>query len=471
VIKYQLSQATGIKNMFESFTERLHKALRKITGKANLSAENIKEVLTEVDKALLEADVSFAVVKKFNQAMQDKLIGQEVTPGLSPEQFFIKQVNKELVSLMGEVHQELKLNVPTPAIILMAGLQGSGKTTTAAKLAKILQEKQKKKVMLVSCDIYRPAAIEQLRTVTEQVGAIFFPSNGTENPVDIAKNAIKEARKKGLDVLIVDTAGRMHINDVMMTEIKAIHSAINPAETLFVVDSMTGQDAANTAKVFNDALTLTGVILTKTDGDARGGAALSIRAITQKPIKYLGTGEKLDALEAFHPERIASRILGMGDVLSLVEELEDKINKEKADKLAKKLKSGKGFNLADYKDQLEEIKKMGGLASLAAKLPGVGSIISKDALTNANPDKQTNKAIAIINSMTAKERKNPDLIKGSRKNRIAKGSGTQLQDVNKVLKDHDKMQRMFKKFNSAGAMMRMMNSMKGRMPRGMPPGR
>ena len=455
--------------MFDSLTERLGQAFRKITGKANLSAENIKPILAEVTNSLIEADVALNVVTKVIQNITNKLIGREITPGLSPEQFFIQQVNQELIQLMGEVHQELKLNVPTPAVILMAGLQGSGKTTTAAKLARLLQEKHKKKVMLVSCDIYRPAAIEQLQNVTQQVGAVFCPSDNTENPVVIATNAITAARKQGIDVLIVDTAGRMHIDTIMMTEIKAIHSAINPVETLFVVDSMTGQDAANTAKIFNDTLALTGVILTKTDGDSRGGAALSIKEITQKPIKYLGTGEKLDALEAFHPERIASRILGMGDVLTLVENLESKINKDKADKLAKKLKQGKSFNLADYKDQLEEIKNMGGIASLATKLPGVGRMLSPAMLAKANPDKQTNRAIAVINSMTPKERRNPNLINGSRKNRIAKGSGSQLQDVNRVLKDHDKMQKMFKKFNSPGAMMRMMSSMQGQMQQGMPP--
>lgn len=461
--------------MFENLTERLSQTLRNVTGKAKLSEDNIKETLREVRMALLEADVALPVVKEFVSRIKERAIGQEVQSSLSPGQAFVKIVQAELIEVMGAANDELNLATQPPAIILMAGLQGAGKTTSVAKLSKHLKERHKKSVMVVSADVYRPAAIKQLETLAEEVGAEFFPSDISQKPVDIANAAVKEARLKHIDVVIVDTAGRLHIDSDMMDEIQELHGAINPIETLFVVDAMTGQDAANTAKAFGDALPLTGVILTKADGDARGGAALSVRHITGKPIKFIGVGEKTDALEPFHPDRIASRILGMGDVLSLIEEAEQKLDRKKADKLANKLKKGKGFDLEDFRDQLQQMKKMGGLAGVMDKLPGMGG------MPGNMPAQVDNKIFvqmeAIINSMTPAERANPDIMNGSRKKRIAAGSGTQIQDINRLIKQHKQMSKMMKKVTKKGGMSKMMRglgAMKGQMPGGMggmmPPG-
>ncbi|MEA3242993.1 MAG: signal recognition particle protein, partial [Pseudomonadota bacterium] len=425
----------------------------------------IRESLREVRMALLEADVALPVVKEFTEKVRERAVGQEVLQSLSPGQALVKIVNDELVSLMGEACDELQLNIQPPAVVLMAGLQGSGKTTSTAKLARWLKERKKKSVVVASCDVYRPAAIDQLQTLAADVGADFFPSRLDQDPVAIAVAALEHARNKHLDVLIVDTAGRLHIDEEMMGEIQRIHAAIDPVETLFVVDSMTGQDAANTARAFNDALPLSGIVLTKTDGDARGGAALSIRSITGKPIKFLGVGEKTEALEPFHPDRVASRILGMGDVLSLVEEAERKVDKVKAAKLATKLHKGKRFDLEDFHDQLEQMMGMGGLGSLMDKLPGVGQL-PQNVRDQVN-DRDMHRMLAIIRSMTAQERRFPDIIKGSRRRRIAAGSGTQVQDVNRLLKQFMQMQKMMKKM-SKGGMKNMMRGLKGRMPQGFP---
>lgn len=453
--------------MFEKLTDRLSKTLRNIKGTGKLTAENIKETLTEIEHSLLEADVALSVVEKFISEVKNKTLGQEVDKNLSPAQFFTKIVNDELTQIMGEVNTSLNLKATPPAVIIVAGLQGSGKTTTIAKLAKYLKEKEKKSVLVASCDIYRPAAIEQLETLASQVDATFFPSTIEQKPVNIAKDAISSAKKQFKDVVIIDTAGRLHIDNDMMQEIKEIHKAINPIETLFIVDSMTGQDAANTAKAFDDALPLTGVILTKTDGDARGGAALSIRYITQKPVKFLGVGEKVDALEAFYPDRIASRILGMGDVLSLVEEIQEKVDKNKAEKLAKKLSKGKKFDLDDLRDQLKQMMQMGGMAGMLDKIPGMGAI--PEAAKSKLDDKQLIKMIAVIDSMTKKERMFPNLIKtsGSRKKRVTQGSGTNVKDINSLLKQHEKMQKMAKKLSNKAGMMKMMNALQGKLPPGM----
>ena len=451
--------------MFQNLTDRLTGTIKRLRGQGRLSEDNIKETLREVRMALLEADVALPVVKDFTEKVRQRAVGQEVMQSLSPGQALVKIVNDELVSLMGEACDELNLNAQPPAVVLMAGLQGSGKTTSTAKLARWLQERKKKSVLVASCDIYRPAAIEQLRTLAEEVGAQFFPSSSDQDPVAIARAALEQARKQHVDVLIVDTAGRLHIDTEMMDEIRRIHGAVDPIETLFVVDSMTGQDAANTARAIHEALPLTGVVLTKTDGDARGGAALSIRSITGKPIKFLGIGEKTDALEPFHPDRVASRILGMGDVLSLVEEAERKVDKDKAAKLAKKLHKGKRFDLEDFHDQLEQMMGMGGLGNLLDKLPGVGQLPQK--VRDQVNDRDMHRMLAIIRSMTAKERRFPDIIKGSRRRRIAQGSGTQVQDVNRLLKQFTQMQKMMKKM-SRGGMKNMMRGMKGRMPQGFP---
>jgi signal recognition particle subunit SRP54 len=400
-------------------------------------------------------------------------MGEEVLRSLTPGQVLVKIVNDELIRVMGEANEQLDLAAQPPAVILMAGLQGSGKTTSVAKLARLLRERDKKKVMVVSADVYRPAAIEQLKTLAGEVEVEFFPSSPDQKPLAIARSAIAAARKGFADVLIVDTAGRLHIDTEMMGEIQALHAELNPVETLFVVDAMTGQDAANTAKAFNDALPLTGVILTKTDGDARGGAALSIRQITGKPIKFLGVGEKTTALEAFHPDRVASRILGMGDVLSLVEEVTTKVDQEQAAKLAKKIHKGEGFTLVDFKEQMEQMANMGGMAGLLDKLPGMGQV--PDAVKAQVGDREIKKLIAIVNSMTPQERAFPAVIKGARKKRIAAGSGTQVQDVNKLMKQFTQMQKMMKKMKGGG-MAKMMRGMKGKMPGGgfpgggMPPG-
>jgi signal recognition particle subunit SRP54 len=453
--------------MFENLSESLGKTLKNISGKGRLTEDNIKDTLREVRMALLEADVALPVVRDFIGQVKERAVGTEVSKSLNPGQVFIKIVQSELESVMGQVNESLNLAAQPPAIVLMAGLQGAGKTTTVGKLAALLKQREKKKVLVVSADVYRPAAIKQLETLATEVGVEFFPSSEDQRPIDIANAAIDFARKHFFDVLLVDTAGRLHVDGEMMGEIQALHEAINPIETLFVVDAMTGQDAANTAKAFNDALPLTGVILTKADGDARGGAALSVRHITGKPIKFIGMGEKLDALEAFHPERIASRILGMGDVLSLIEEVERKVDKDKAQKLAKKVQKGKGFDLQDFKEQLEQMRNMGGMTSMMDKMPGMGNM-SAQIKDKAN-DKSFIQMESIINSMTLGERARPDVIKGGRKRRIAAGSGTQIQDVNRLLKQFTQMQKMMKKM-SGGGMKKMMRNMKGMMPPGGPGG-
>ncbi|MBL83616.1 MULTISPECIES: signal recognition particle protein [Marinobacter] len=450
--------------MFENLQDRLSGSLRKISGQARLTDDNIKETLREVRMALLEADVALPVVKAFIEGVRQRAIGQEVQRSLSPGQVFVKVVQQELERVMGDGNESLNLAVQPPAVIMMAGLQGAGKTTTVAKLARFLKERQKKSVLVVSADVYRPAAIRQLETLAGEVGVEFFPSSEDQDPVDIANGAMDAARKKHVDVVILDTAGRLHVDEQMMGEIGRLHKAVNPVETLFVVDAMTGQDAANTARAFNDALPLTGVVLTKTDGDARGGAALSVRHITGKPIKFLGVGEKSDALEPFHPDRVASRILGMGDVLSLIEEAERKIDQKKAQKLTKKIKKGKSFDLEDFRDQLQQMKSMGGIGGLMDKLPGMGQM-AQMAQQQVN-DKSMGQMEAIICSMTAKERRYPDVINNSRKRRIATGSGTQIQDVNRLLKQHKQMQKMMKKFGKKGGMANMMRGLGGMMPPG-----
>jgi len=454
--------------MFDNLTERLGKVLNNLRGQGRLTEENIKDTMREVRMALLEADVALPVVRSFVDQVKTKAMGEQVMKSLTPGQTLIKIVNDELVKVMGEANESLDLASQPPAVILMAGLQGSGKTTSVAKLARWLQERVKKKVMVVSCDVYRPAAIDQLQTLAKEVGAEFFPSSSDQQPVQIAQDALAKAKKNFFDVLVVDTAGRLHVDGQMMEEIRLLHQAIKPVETLFVVDSMTGQDAANTAKAFNEALPLSGVILTKADGDARGGAALSIRQITGKPIKFIGVGEKTDALEPFYPDRVASRILGMGDVLSLVEEVTRKVDRDKAEKLAKKLQKGKDFDLEDFKEQMLQMANMGGMSGLLDKLPGMGEL--PDQVKNQVNDKHMGRLIAIINSMTPQERRFPAVIKGSRKRRIAAGSGTQVQDVNKLLKQFTQMQKMMKKMKGGG-MKKMMRSLGGRFPGGgMPPG-
>jgi len=449
--------------MFDSLSDRLSKTIKNLRGQGRITEDNIKDTMRDVRMALLEADVALPVVRDFVDRVKQRAIGQEVMTSLSPGQALIKIVNDELVVTMGESNAKLNLSAQPPAVVLMAGLQGAGKTTTVAKLAKLLKDRHGKKVMVVSCDVYRPAAIKQLETLATQVGAEFFPSEKEQNPVAIAKAALDAAKKQFQDVLLVDTAGRLHIDAEMMGEIQQIHSAINPVETLFVVDSMTGQDAANTAKAFNESLELTGVVLTKTDGDARGGAALSIRHITGKPIKFLGAGEKVEALEPFHPDRLASRILGMGDILSLVEDAERSVDHKKAEQLANKVKKGKGFDFNDLKDQMEQMMNMGGLGSLMDKLPGMGDMSAK--MKGKVNDKDVKRMVAIIQSMTPKERAFPDLIKGSRKRRIAGGAGVQVQDVNRLCKQQKQMSKMMKKM-AKGGMAKMMKMMKGKMPMG-----
>lgn len=450
--------------MFENLSDRLSKTLRNITGKGRLTEDNIKDTLREVRMALLEADVALPVVREFIAQVKERALGEEVNKSLTPGQEFLRIVRTELEKAMGEANEELNLAAQPPAVILMAGLQGAGKTTSVGKLAKFLKERHKKKVLVVSADVYRPAAIKQLQTLAEALKVDFFPTETSQKPVDIAEAALKHAKLNFFDVLIVDTAGRLHVDGEMMEEIQNIHAILNPVETLFTVDAMTGQDAANTAKAFNEALPLTGVILTKVDGDARGGAALSIRQITGKPIKFLGVGEKTDALEPFHPDRIASRILGMGDVMSLIEDLQRSVDQEKAEKMAQKFKKGDEFTLEDFRDQLIEMKKMGGMMSMLDKLPGAKNL--PEHVKNQVDDKMFIKMEAIINSMTLKERANPEIIKGSRRRRIAQGSGTQVQDVNKLLKQFDEMQRMMKKMRKGG-MAKMMRGMKGLMGGGM----
>ena len=456
--------------MFENLTDRLSKTVTQLRSKGRLTEDGIRDTLREVRIALLEADVALPVVQAFISEVREKALGQEILKSLTPGQAMVKLVHDELVKIMGEQNEALDLRAQPPVTILMAGLQGSGKTTTTAKLARLLIEREKKKVMVVSCDVYRPAAIEQLKTLAGQVGAEFQPSETTQKPADIARAAREEAARRMCDVLLVDTAGRLHVDDAMMSEIKDVHAAVNPHETLFVVDAMTGQDAANTAAAINDALPLTGIVLTKTDGDARGGAALSVRHITGKPVKFLGSGEKVDALEPFHPERVASRILGMGDVLSLVEEVHRKVDQDEAEKLVKKIRKGRGFDLEDFRGQLEQMQNMGGLGGLVDKLPGMSNL--PDHVKSQVDDGQTRQMIAIINSMTPHERRFPDVIRGSRKKRIANGSGTQIQTVNRLLKQHAQMQKMMKKMGKGGMarMMKKMGQMQKQLPGGKFPG-
>jgi signal recognition particle subunit SRP54 len=452
--------------MFDNLTARLSHTIDKLKGRGRLTEEAIDEAMREVRIALLEADVALPVVQDFIALVRERALGQEVLKSLTPGQALVKIVHQELVQVMGQENVALDLNAPPPVVVLVAGLQGSGKTTSAAKLARLLINEQGKKVMVVSCDVYRPAAIDQLKKLAAQVGAMFFPSEPSQDPVDIAHAALDQARRQFADVLLVDTAGRLHIDAAMMAEIRAIHAAVEPHETLFVVDSMTGQDAATTARAFDEALPLTGIVLTKTDGDARGGAALSVRQITGKPIKFMGSGEKIDALQAFHPERVASRILGMGDVLSLVEEVQRTVDQQQAEKLTRKLKRGKGFSLEDFRSQLVQMLSMGGIGGLMDKLPGAAKL--PDAVKNKVDDRQTRQLIAIIDSMTPHERRFPDLIRGSRKKRIAAGSGTSIQEVNRMLKQFSQMQKMMKKFGKGGMgkMMRQLGQLQGQVPPG-----
>ncbi|MCZ6712253.1 MAG: signal recognition particle protein [Gammaproteobacteria bacterium] len=454
--------------MFENLSERLTQTLRGISGKARLTEENVSAALSDVRMALLEADVALPVVKDFIEQVKFRALGQTVAAALNPGEAFVKIVHEELVHMMGDANDGLNLATKPPAVVLLAGLQGAGKTTTVAKLALFLKERERKKVAVVSVDVYRPAAIDQLETLAAEVGAFFVASSRDEVPLEIARRAVREASTQFADVLLVDTAGRLAIDEDMMTEIKLLQEQLEPIETLFVVDAMTGQDAATTAKAFNDALELTGVILAKADGDARGGAALSVRAITGKPIKFIGMGEKVDALEPFHPDRLASRILGMGDMLTLIEEAERKVDKKKAEKLARKIQRGKKFDLEDFRDQLQQMTNMGGISNMLDKMPGMNQL---PAAAKAQVDDGAFKKMeVIIDSMTAQERRFPDVINGSRKQRIARGSGTLVPDVNRMLKQHKQMQKMMKKVTRKGGMQKMMRGLQGmRPPPGMPP--
>ncbi len=451
--------------MLENLTDRLQGVIKTLRGQARLTEDNIADAMREVRMALLEADVALPVVKDFITQVKQRAQGQEVLQSLTPGQAVIQVVHDELTALMGKANVALNLAVVAPAIILMAGLQGSGKTTTSAKLAKLLKE-QKKKVLLASADVYRPAAIEQLKTLAKQLDVDCFDSNASQKPADIAKAALDFAKRGYYDVIIFDTAGRLGIDEAMMAEIKALHSLLNPIETLFVVDAMQGQDAVNTAKAFGDTLPLTGVILTKLDGDSRGGAALSVRHVTGKPIKFIGVSEKVDGLEPFHPERMASRVLGMGDVLSLIEQAHKNVDMAEAQKLADKVKSGKNFDLDDFKMQMSQMRKMGGMGALMEKMPS--QIAGMAAKVNPeDADKSIRRIEGIINSMTALERRKPELIKATRKKRIADGSGVQVQEVNRLLKQFEETQKMMKMFAKGGMakMMRSMgNLMGGKMP-------
>jgi len=446
--------------MFENLTDRLSGVMKTLRGQARLTESNVQDALREVRVALLEADVALPVVKEFIGRVRTRALGQEVIGSLTPGQAVVGVVFEELTALMGEGNVALDLATTPPAVILMAGLQGSGKTTTAGKLARMLREEAKKKVLLVSCDVYRPAAIDQLRTLAAQLSVEFFPSTPEQKPVAIAQAAVDYGRKHYCDVVIVDTAGRLAVDQAMMEEIRALHTALHPIETLFVVDSMQGQDAVNVAKAFADALPLTGVVLTKLDGDARGGAALSVRHVVGRPIKFVGVGEKLANLEPFHPERMASRILGMGDVLSLVEDARRNVDLAEAEKLAKKVKTGKGFDLEDFKSQMMQMNKMGGLGALMDKLPAQLTQMAQGANVD---EKIINRTIGIINSMTPAERAKPELIKASRKRRIAAGSGVAVQEVNRLLNQFEQMQKMMKMV-SKGGMQKMMRSMRGILP-------
>jgi len=446
--------------VLDTLTARLARIVKTIRGEARLTESNIQDALREVRVALLEADVALPVARDFLAAVKEKALGEEVVGSLTPGQALIGVVHRELARLMGEANVPLDLAAQPPAVILMAGLQGSGKTTTTGKLARLLLA-QKKKVLLVSCDVYRPAAIEQLATVAGQVGADAFPSAAGQAPLDIAKRALEHARTRYYDVLLVDTAGRLAIDEAMMQEIAALHAQLHPVETLFVVDAMQGQDAVNVARAFGERLPLTGVILTKLDGDARGGAALSVRHVTGKPIKFAGTGEKLDALEPFHPERMASRVLGMGDILSLVEEAHQKVDQDEARRVAEKIRKGKGFDLEDFKQQIQQMQKMGGLSSMLDKLPA--QLAGQINPAQLQDDRQLRRVEGVINSMTPQERAHPDLIKASRKRRIAAGAGVPVQEVNRLLNQFEQMQKMMKMMKG-GNMARMMRNLKGAMP-------
>ncbi|MDD3529314.1 MAG: signal recognition particle protein [Gallionellaceae bacterium] len=446
--------------MFDNLSERLGRVVKNLRGQGRLTEANIQDALREVRVALLEADVALPVVREFIARVKDTAMGQDVLHSLTPGQMLIGIVHKELTALMGEQAAPLDFATQPPAVFLMAGLQGAGKTTTCGKLVRLIRERGKKKVLLVSTDVYRPAAIDQLKMVAGQAEADFFPSSPEQRPLDIALAALDHAKRHFHDVLIVDTAGRLHIDEAMMREIQELHKALNPIETLFVVDAMQGQDAVNTAKAFNDALPLTGVALTKLDGDARGGAALSVRQITGKPIKVVGVGEKLSGIEVFHPERMASRILGMGDVLSLIEEAHRAVDHAEALKTVQKLKSGKGFDLEDFLAQMQQMKKLGGLSTLMDKLPGAGKVGADDL---AQGERQMKRLEGIIHSMTPAERRRPELLKASRKRRIAAGAGVQVQDVNRLLNQFEQAQKMMKSLGKGG-MAKMMRGMKGMLP-------
>ncbi|MFV0663284.1 signal recognition particle protein [Denitromonas sp.] len=448
--------------MLDNLTTRLSKVVKTLRGHARLTEENIQEAMREVRMALLEADVALPVVKDFVARVREKAVGQAVIGSLTPGQALVGVVHDELCALMGAKNEGLDLAAQPPAVVLMAGLQGAGKTTTTGKLGKLLRERKKKKVLVVSADVYRPAAIEQLKTVAGQAGVEFFPSDISQKPVDIALAALDYARKHFFDVLLVDTAGRLAIDEAMMAEIKAVHAAIGPVETLFVVDAMLGQDAVNTASAFNQALPLTGVVLTKLDGDSRGGAALSVRHVTGKPIKFAGVAEKLDGLEEFFPERMASRILGMGDIMGLVEDARRGVDEDKAKAFAQKLKSGKGFDLNDFKEQIGQMRKMGGLTSMMDKLPAQFAQAASQ-LQGGAEEKMVGRVEGIIKSMTPLERAKPELLKASRKRRIATGAGVSVQEVNRLLKQFEQTQKMMKQF-SKGGMAKMMRGMKGMLP-------
>lgn len=454
--------------MFETLTQRLTRTLDSIRGQGRLTEEQINTAARELRMALLEADVALPVIKAFIDQLKTRALGAEISESLTPGQAFLRIVQSELTAALGGTAELLNLRAQPPVVILMAGLQGSGKTTTTGKLALRLKDIERKSVIVVSCDVYRPAAIEQLRIVATQVGVECFPSAVGEDPVAIARRALEHAKKQYADVLIVDTAGRTTVDAEMMAEITALHGAVQPTETLFVVDSMTGQDAARTAKAFADAVPLTGVVLTKVDGDARGGAALSVRHVTGRPIKFLGVGEKSDKLEVFHPERIATRIIGQGDVLTLIEETTRKVDTEKAAKLAQKLKSKKGFDLNDFRDQMQQMQDMGSFESILEKLPGGAKMQAQ--MKNVNAEKEIKRAVAIVNSMTRQERKFPDLLKASRKRRIAAGSGVEVQEVNKLLRQYETSRDLMKKM-AGGGMQKLMRGLAGRLPPGMMPRR
>ena len=452
--------------MLDNLSGRLHQLSKTLRGQARLTEDNIKDALREVRMALLEADVALPVVKDFMNTVKERAMGQEVIGSLTPGQAFIGVVNTALTELMGNANSALNLAAVPPAVVLMAGLQGAGKTTTVGKLAYLLKNEQRKKILVVSADVYRPAAIEQLKLLAQQVGVECFPSDVSQKPADIVQAALDYAKKHYFDVLMVDTAGRLAIDEEMMNEIKLLHQLLNPVETLFVVDSMLGQDAVNTAKAFNDALPLTGVVLTKMDGDARGGAALSVRHVTGKPIKFVGVGEKITGLEPFHPDRLAGRILGMGDVLSLIEDVQKGIDEKNAAAMVKKLHKGKKFDLNDFLAQIQQMRKMGGLESLMSKLPGELGQLSQQ-IPEGTAEKAMARTEAIIFSMTPTERANPQIIKASRKRRIALGSGTSVQEVNRMLNQFEQSQKIMKKFagGGMGKLLKMAQGMKGVLPR------